>query len=218
MNCSSDFDGIVFDVEHGNFNNETLYSLIQLTIARGKLALVRITTIDNSYIRRILDAGASGIIFSTVESIDQLNDIEKYCLYPPAGGRRGQGLVAENLWGKFEHKLQQVTPILIPQIETTLGIDLLSRLDLDHYPHLHSFLIGPYDLSADLGDVGNMNSEGFLHSIDRFESYVPENKRAIHLVNDIPNQLGKYAGYAVTAMGMDTLAILNNIKALEELV
>lgn len=218
INCNTKFDGIVFDCEHGNFNNETLYSLIQVTISNNKKALVRITDTSKSKIRSILDAGASGIIFSTIETEDQLKNIFEYSLYPSLGGRRGQGLVAENMWGKRSDRLQNVMPILIPQIETIRGINLISNIDLGFYPHLHSFLIGPYDLSADIGDVGNWENPDFISYIKKYENACPVSKRSIHIVSDIEKNFFKYKDYPTLAIGMDTLSIMGNNNKNEELI
>ena len=95
--CNTNFDAVVLDLEHGVFNNETLFSLIQLINASNKLSFVRVTEPIKSQIRLLLDSNVSGIIFSTLE-IEQTSKIKEWCLYPPFG-KRGQGLVSENNWG-----------------------------------------------------------------------------------------------------------------------
>ena len=66
--CSSSFDGVVLDLEHGHFNNESLYSCIQVGTLLKKNILVRVSHLDKQTIRLCLDANASGIILSTVET------------------------------------------------------------------------------------------------------------------------------------------------------
>ena len=122
--CNSKFNGIVFDDEHGNFNTENLFTLIQLTNANKKKSFVRFAELDKSKVRKALDAGVSGLIFSTVDSINYCNDILNWCLYPPKG-KRGQGLVAENKWDSKSNLLQNRNPILIAQIENKKGLDIL---------------------------------------------------------------------------------------------
>ena len=111
--CNTDFDAVVLDLEHGVFNNENLYSLIQLINASNKLSFVRVTEPFKTQIRLLLDSNVSGIIFSTLE-IEQTSKIKEWCLYPPFG-KRGQGLVSENNWG--DDKLQVNKVKLVAQIE-----------------------------------------------------------------------------------------------------
>ena len=42
------FDGVVLDTEHGCFNNETLYSCIQVIKASKKRCFVRLTDINKT--------------------------------------------------------------------------------------------------------------------------------------------------------------------------
>ena len=81
------FDGVVIDTEHGCFSNETLFSCIQVIKAKNKQCFVRLTEVDKSLIRFILDAGADGIIFSTIETEEQCRQIVEYSCFSPRGKR-----------------------------------------------------------------------------------------------------------------------------------
>ena len=65
--CNTNFDAIVLDLEHGVFNNETIFSLIQFINSNNKFSFVRVTEPSKSQIRFLLDSNVSGIIFSTLE-------------------------------------------------------------------------------------------------------------------------------------------------------
>jgi len=204
--CNSSFDGVVLDLEHGHFNNENLYSCIQVGTLLKKVILARISHLDKQVIRMALDAGISGIILSTVETKAQAQEFYDYCTYPSAGGVRGQGLVRENKWG--EEQLLTRKPILIPQIETTRGvknIDKISKIDFDYY------LVGPYDLSASLGSLGDFNSEDFKKALTKLKRSVGE-KLGFHLPSKIKEQYDDYKNYNFLALGMDTIFLIESIK------
>ena len=74
--AKSEFDGVVLDTEHGSFNNESLYGCIQIITILNKKCFVRVTHLDKSLVRMCLDAGCSGIIFSTVETEKQAQEKE----------------------------------------------------------------------------------------------------------------------------------------------
>jgi 2-dehydro-3-deoxyglucarate aldolase len=163
-----------------------------------------------------MDAGVYGIIFSTVENIDYVRNIHFCCSYPP-NGSRGQGLCAENGWGEFPNLLQNRKPEIIAQIETKEGMDVLPifmRLEEDGVHRIDRFLIGPYDLSASLGHVGDWDHPDFIDQMDKFNAIVPDEKKAIHLVSDIDRQRSKYKNYGLLAMGMDTLAVTRDVRRL----
>ena len=115
----SDFDGVIIDTEHSPFNSETLFSCIQTIKGYNKQCYVRFAHLDKIITKMSLDAGCDGVIFSTVESKEQAQEIIDYCRYPVFGGKRGQGLCRENKWG--ESDLGRHKPKVIAQIETKDG-------------------------------------------------------------------------------------------------
>ena len=68
--CNSDFDGVVIDTEHSPFNNETLFSCIQVVKLSNKKCFVRLAHLDKIVTKMCLDAGVDGLIFSTVENVN----------------------------------------------------------------------------------------------------------------------------------------------------
>jgi 2-dehydro-3-deoxyglucarate aldolase len=204
------FDGVVIDTEHGCFNDETVYSCIQVIKANNKKCFVRLTEISKTKIRYLLDAGVDGLIFSTIESKEQCLNIIEYCFYSPKG-KRGLGLVRQNFWG--EKPLMSVNPIIIPQIETKKGVDNLDTIlefGFDFY------LIGPYDLSLSINLPGQFDNPDFIGYINRIENKIPTSKLAVHIPSDIENQIEKYQDYGLKCLGMDTIALLEYHKEIVE--
>lgn len=203
---SKNSDGVVLDTEHGVFNNEALYSCIQIIKLQNKKCFVRLTEISKTQIRYCLDAGVDGIIFSTIETEQQCKDIIDNCYYAPIG-RRGLGLVRQNHWG--EKKLINNNPIIIPQIETKNAVENLEKIihfNFDYY------LIGPYDLSLSLEIPGQFDNEKFLFYISKIQEKIPEDKRAIHIPNNIEKEIKKYKNYGIKCLGMDTTELVESSK------
>jgi 2-dehydro-3-deoxyglucarate aldolase len=202
------FDGVVLDTEHGCFNNETLYSCVQVIKTSGKKCFVRLTDINNTLIRYCLDAGVDGLIFSTIETIQQCEDIERCCYYPPLG-RRGLGLVRQNMWGKND--LIHKNPIIIPQIESKIAVENIEDIiefDFDYY------LIGPYDLSMSLNIPGKFDNETFMGYINKVSKKIPSNKLAVHIPDNVESQIEKYKNYGLKCLGMDTISLINSVEEL----
>ena len=208
--ADSDYDGIVLDTEHGALKNENLYTSIQIITLRRKNCFVRVSHLDKALVRMCLDAGATGIIFSTVENEIQAQEIIDYCIYPKHGGRRGQGLVRENFWGK--DKLQNSKPIIIAQIETKEAVDNLEELyniPFDYY------LVGPYDLSASLGCVGEWDNKKYKEYLEKI-NMIPKELRGVHLVKTEDIKSHDLDGYGFYALGMDTTMLIDSIKNLDK--
>ena len=210
--CNSNCDGIVLDTEHGVFNNETLFTLIQLINASGKKSFVRITEPTKTFCRLLLDSGVSGLIFSTLDTLD-IPNIRRWCKYPPEGSR-GQGLVSEN--DRRDKPLQEDNVILVAQIENQKGIEELNFIkgsELFNY-----YLLGPYDLTADLGCVSDWKNENYIFNITKFNEVIPKEKRGVHLVSNIEEEYRtKFKDYGFVALGMDTTIIKEQINKIGKL-
>lgn len=174
--AKSFFDGIILDTEHGSFNNENLYSCIQIITLLNKKCFVRVTDFNKQLIRMCLDAGCDGLVFSTIEDCTEAEEIISYCNYPSHKGKRGCGLVRDNNWGKST--LDNKKPILFGQIETAFAVDNIDRIkDLN----FDAFIIGPYDLSSSLGISGEFENEIFTNYMNTIYSNITSDKLGLFL-------------------------------------
>ena len=204
--CNLKYDGVILDAEHSNFTSDSLYHCIQVAKLCKKEVCVRFTYLDETLIRTCLDAGIDYAIFSTVESREFCQRLVDTCKYPSFGGKRGQGLVRENLWGSLP--LAQKDVKVIAMIETKNGVDNLSNMiDLP----IDYFLIGMYDLSASLGCVGQFDSLVFKEYIKKFKSTLPPSRSAIHLVRNYEEVHDQFEFYA---LGMDTTVLYDSYKSM----
>ena len=188
------------DINHASGASVELY----------QVAGIPLTEINKTLIRMCLDAGASGLIFSTVEDATQAAQIKELCMYPKYGGKRGLGLVRQNKWGYST--LVNKRPIIIAQIETKRAVHNLKEIyaqGLDHY------MIGPYDLSASLGVTAQFDNPKFLEAIEAINKVITDpSKMAVHIPTDVDKHIDKYAEYAIIAVGMDTTILLEGYKEL----
>ena len=207
---NSKFDGVVLDTEHGYFNNETLFSCIQVITLLKKKCFVRVTDLNKQLIRMSLDAGVTGLIFSTVEDIKFAKEAISFCQYPQYGGIRGAGLVRDNKWGKS--KLGVQIPILIAQIETKKGVDNLDEILKSKFD---KYIIGPYDLSSSLGCTADWNNKVYNEYLNKIYSKISLKKLGAFLptFNDINIFLNSKKNRPdILIWGMDSDFILNSIK------
>lgn len=208
--AQSHLDGVVLDTEHGCFNNETLYSCIQVIKLSNKKCFVRVTDFNKQLIRMSLDADVDGIIFSTYEEEFGGYELISYCNYPILGSR-GCGLVRENKWGK--EKLCQKKPILIAQIETKKAVENINSISKIPFDY---FLIGPYDLSSSLGIPGDFNNQRFKFYKSLIDDSIPLDKLGLFLPTfDNIKNIDYSTRPALLIWGMDTNFITDGISRIE---
>lgn len=212
----SDFDGVLIDTEHGVFNNESLYSCIQIITAHKKKCLVRFTDLNKQMVRMCLDSGIHGVIFSTIESEHTAQQIINFCRYPAYGGKRGCGLVRENMWGDIKPGFNKVQ--IIGQIETKLGVDNLDeiiRCDFD------LFVTGPYDLSNSLGCVGDWQNKKYQDYMQTINNKIPSYRLGLFLpsmeiIRDFVDNNTNSCEFLI--LGLDTSFIKAGLQSIKELL
>jgi 2-keto-3-deoxy-L-rhamnonate aldolase RhmA len=201
------FDWVVVDLEHSVTGLEMAGDLIRTIDLCGGTPLVRLTSYSPDQIKRVMDAGAHGIIVPNVNTKETAIQAVAATRYPPLGFR-GVGLGRAQGFGvKFAEyfEWQKTEPIVIAMIEhkdAVLNIDEI--LDV---PGLDGFLVGPYDLSASLGVPGDFENPIFLRALNLILESGLRKKCivGIHIVEPDLKQLEetKLKGYNFIAYGVD---------------
>ena len=163
-----------------------------------------------------MDAGAHGIIASTVNTPEQARAIVAAVKYPPLG-TRGVGLSrAQGYADEFQEHFSWLAQesIVFVQIE---HIDAVQNLQqILEVPGVDGFFIGPYDLSASLGIPGELTHPKMLEAlaeVQRVKQLVPT-VAGIHVIQPVPAHVeAKIAeGYRFIAYGIDYLFMLNTAR------
>ncbi|MCC6403223.1 MAG: 2,4-dihydroxyhept-2-ene-1,7-dioic acid aldolase [Fimbriimonadaceae bacterium] len=210
------FDWLTVDLEHSPITLETAAEMIRVTDLMGLRAFVRVGSHDANVIKRVMDAGAHGIIASTVNTPQQAAAIVSSVKYPPKG-TRGVGLSrAQGYAEEFDihYRWLNEESLVIVQIE---HIDAVRNLEpILAVPGVDGFFIGPYDLSASLGVPGQFQHPKMLEAIaevDRVRKKV-QTLAGIHVVQTHPDEVRKRLdeGYRFIAYGLDFLFLANKAR------
>ena len=78
------------DLEHSPMSIETMAGHLRAARLHEKAALVRVPIADIGWIKRVLDAGAEGIIVPQVRDVSEAQAVADAAKYPPLG-KRGFG-------------------------------------------------------------------------------------------------------------------------------
>ena len=155
---SCGFDWMAVDMEHATLDVDETQHVFLAAERYGVAPLVRMPKHDPYLGRRLLDAGAMGLILPVTEDPEAFAEFAAHCYYAPKG-RRGVGLSRPNLWGEtFAEYFEGFEPVLIPQIESKKGV--ANIVALAALPTVDAVFVGPYDLSVDLGCPRRLRNAG----------------------------------------------------------
>ncbi|MGI6038396.1 MAG: HpcH/HpaI aldolase family protein [Limnochordia bacterium] len=187
------FDWLVVDMEHNPINIETAATMFAAINQTDTAPMVRIPWNHPEHVKRVLDAGAWGIVVPMVCSRQEAEDVVAAAKFPPAGIRSNGG-------GRYDIALDTDRDtyneranddlLVIVQIE---HIDAVERAEeILSVPGVDGCFIGPLDLMTSMGMIGRFNIEA------------PEVKEAIAEVVRASKKCGVAAGIHVQT-GKDVL-------------
>ncbi len=139
---NGNYEWITVDLEHGSISISQLPNIFRAIELNNTLPFARLSEGNSVNCKRVLDAGAAGIIIPKIETKYQLNELINACKWPPKGDR-GVGFSRSNLYGDNFEKYKELAsqPFIVGMIESKLGIEnvdeILSVSGLD------AILIGP---------------------------------------------------------------------------
>ena len=210
------FDWLVIDMEHTVID----YGLAQQLIAHIQSfnieALVRVSKNEEVVIKRVLDAGADGVIIPMINSSEDAQKSVSYVKYPPVGNR-GVGLARAQKYGfGFEEYKEWLdkSVVIIAQIEHYKGVENIK--EIINTPGIDGVFIGPYDLSGSLNIPGDFHNQIVINAIKKVEKSCQMNDFPIgyHVIEPNSNFLKEKIdeGYKFLAFSTDCLFMGQKIR------
>lgn len=149
------FDWIVLDAEHSPNETFLLHQQLQALVEGGSHPVVRLAWNDKVLIKRVIDLGVQTVLIPYVQNADEAKAAVAATRYPPGGIRGFTGLSRASRFGRIKdyHTQAQRELCVLVQIETgeaLKNIEVIAAVD-----GIDGIFIGPGDLSADLGHLGN---------------------------------------------------------------
>ena len=195
-------DYVLFDMEHGMFNNESLIPLLQVCRLCGLPAFVRVPDHTNFHIARCLDFGADGIMLPRTETVAQVKAAVESMRFPPVG-HKGKGgycqVRADESLADFNKNRH-----LLVQIESPEGIAALPEM-LDAYgEEIAAIVIGPYDLSFTMGMPAQFDAPEFQAAVKQIFDICLARGKSVGIFCDCPAQAEKYRAMGANFLWMCT--------------
>ncbi|MDT0510230.1 HpcH/HpaI aldolase/citrate lyase family protein [Novosphingobium sp. MMS21-SN21R] len=150
------FDWLLFDGEHAPNTAQTLLAQLQAVSAFPVAAVARVPQGEPVSIKQYLDIGFSTLLVPMIDNADHARAVVSACRFPPLGIRgvasatsraSGFGSIPDYLARAHERVS------LIAQVESRAALSAID--DIAAVDGIDALFIGPADLAASLGHLGN---------------------------------------------------------------
>jgi 4-hydroxy-2-oxoheptanedioate aldolase len=215
--AGSGFDWLVIDGEHSpNGLTDVLAQAQAIAGYPGTHAVARVPVGDPVLIKQYLDVGVQTLLVPMVDSAEQAGQLVRACRYPQAddvggqGGIRGMAGARASRWGRYPNYAREANAqvCLLVQAETRAALAQLDAIAAT--PGVDGVFIGPADLSASMGHVGNPGHPEVQAAIEDAIARVLRAGKAPGILTSDEAQARHYLGLGAVfvAVGLDTQILM----------
>ena len=215
----SGYDVTLIDLEHGPGGYLDAVALMQAVNSGGSAPMIRCTSSGIADIKRALDIGPAGILVPDVRNGEHAREVVAHCRYPPGGDRgaapgfiRATGFdPGDGLAGDYERFMREafLLAVQVESVEAVGAIDDIARTE-----GVDMIFVGPVDLSASLGKLGEFATDEFTRAMDHISSATLAAGKylgGIRFADYTPRRLYR-AGYHLVVSGADTVLLTRGAR------
>jgi 4-hydroxy-2-oxoheptanedioate aldolase len=166
---------------------------------------VRLVWNDMVWLKRVLDGGAQTVLLPFVQNADEARRAVACTRYPPDGIRGVAGAHRASRFGTVPNYLKTAAQELcvMVQIETMAGMEQLPAIAA--VPGVDSIFIGPNDLSASMGLLGDIANPAVQEKLKDAALQCRKLGKPCGILGLNPDMVAKFIGYGYTwiAIGSD---------------
>lgn len=214
----SGLDWLLIDREHGMGDEETLLRQLQAIDTTSTCAVVRIPHNEETFFKKALDLGATGIMVPYVNTAEEARAAVAAMRYPPQGVRgvarftraAGFSLDFDRYFAEANSKL-----LTIVQIETVEAVEQVE--EIAQVEGVDVLFVGPLDLSVNLGIPQQTTHPDFLAAIRRVIAAAKGAGKVAGTLLANPDQIAPAVaeGYTFLAVGSDGGMVAAGMKNLK---
>ena len=212
----SGYDWLLLDTEHSPNEVPDILRHLQATQAGSAQPVVRPAWNDPVLIKRYLDIGAATVLLPYVQNADEAKRAVEATRYPPHGIRGVTGVGRASRFGRVKDYLKKANDeiCVLVQVETR---EALAKLDeIARVPGVDGVFIGPSDLSASFGHIGNPAHPEVQKAIEDAGKRIRAAGKGAGILTGNEDEARRYIGwgYNFVAVGTDIGLLARNADAL----
>jgi 4-hydroxy-2-oxoheptanedioate aldolase len=207
----SGFDWLLLDTEHSPNEIPDLLSQLQAVQRGTATPIVRPAWNDAVMVKRILDIGAQALLFPYVQTPEEAKRAVAATRYPPQGVRGVTVVGRASRYGRVPGYLTKANDeiCVLVQVETRAALEQLEAIA--KVEGIDGVFIGPSDLAASLGHLGNPQAPEVQKAIEDAGRRLKAAGKPAGILTGIDEEIRRYMGwgYQFIAVGAD-LGLLRN--------
>ena len=212
------FDWVLVDCEHAPNDLPTLREQLQAMRGSESNLLARPPWNDMVLIKQFMDVGVQNFIIPYVQNPQEARDAVAATRYPPEGVRGVAGSSRASNFGRNKTYLKEANKAVtvIVQVETMEAMNELE--EIAQVPGVDGVFIGPADLSASMGHLGDIeHSEAQAAIRDAAERLKAIGVPSATLAFD-PEVAERYIGYGyqMVCIGSDQSCLMGGLAGLHK--
>ncbi|MGD0501081.1 MAG: aldolase/citrate lyase family protein [Bryobacteraceae bacterium] len=199
------FDWVVIDTEHAPNEIPGLLSQLQAMSNGTAEPVVRCAWNDAVLIKRIMDVGARSLLVPFVQNAEEARRAVAATRYPPRGIRGVCTAPRANRYGRVAdyHRTAHESACVLVQVETRTALGEIEAIA--SVEGVDGIFIGPSDLAADFGHLGNPRHPEVQGAIADACARIRAAGAAAGILTADPDEAVRYfeSGFTFVAVGSD---------------
>lgn len=164
------FDWLTLDIEHGPIDWSQAATIFAAVADAGCVPLARVPEGNHFLIKRVLDAGAWGIVVPMVDTVEQAKLAIAAAYYPPTGNRSvGGGMHSLNFAATAGDYYAQANENILVVLQTESPRGVANAEAIYSLPGVDAIFIGPNDLRFQM-----RTPEGAFPTADEHEAAIQQ--------------------------------------------
>lgn len=210
------YDFIVVDTEHAPNDVVTVMPQLQVIDRTTTSAVLRMPWNDLVLTKRYLDIGAQTLLIPFIQTAEEAARAVSQVRYPPAGVRGVATMHRANRYGRIKDYLDVAAReiCLLAQVETKEALEQLEEIAA--VDGLDGIFIGPADLAASMGHIGNSAHPEVQAAIMGVPKRLEAGHKPAGILSPVEADAKRYieAGYVYVAVGSDLGLLASKSAAL----
>jgi 4-hydroxy-2-oxoheptanedioate aldolase len=216
VSAGSGFDWLLLDTEHAPNDVSTVHRQLQAMQGSATSAVVRPAWNDPVIVKRLLDLGVQSLLVPFVQNADEARRAVAATRYPPHGIRGVATTTRANRYGRVKDYLARAHDeiCVIVQIETRAA--LASLESIAGIEGIDGLFIGPSDLAADMGHLGENSHPEVTKAIEDAVVRIVRTGKAAGILASVEADARHWieAGCRFVAVGNDAGILARQTEAL----
>lgn len=203
----------ILDYEHGGFDYADMSRMIMTARLCGLEVIVRLPNNGRKDIVKLMDMGADGLLLPMTNTAEDIRQVVRYAKYQPIGERGISTMRAHTFYAPpsiLEYMPQaNARTKVFAQAETAAGVENIE--EILQVKGVDGVLIGPNDLSADCGCLGNDEASEVLSAIERVGAAAKKEGKLSGIITGNKNYMAK-----AKACGLEMFCKGSELNAIAE--